>query len=914
MSTDVKAEMYINGAWTNLISDGVLVRDGIDISYGRANWSSTVSPSRATFSLDNRTGKWSPDNPTSPVHGRYKRNLPVRLGVAGSGSYVQWVGYGSGETATTPHFAGLNLTGDLDVRYDFTLTGELKDVALDGTRAPLSSNQDVNGGWSVRLYKFANGLHAGLQWTQTGGVTKLLETYGIPGGLSLPWSILYDRTILRVTLQTSTGTARFYLGDSITGPFTEIGTGHSLGVATTLGTTASLLRVCSGTSAPNTQELPGKLHRMQIRSGIGGTVVVDSDFTTATPGAATFTDSTGRVWTVGSVGEIKNTSWRFHGEMSSLPVRWDTQGKDVWAPVEAAGLLRRLKQGAKVLHSPIRRALDIHPNVVGYWPMEESKEGQLQLFSPAKGTVPLRVTGAINASADETFTASEKIPILGAGSLTVYPPPYTLSTGFQVRHLLYIPAQIGTANIDFLEVQAADLIWRLRYAPVAGTVQLLCYRAGTLIGSSAAFTFAINGKPGRINLNVTQSGANVNWGLTFQAVTAILPGGGTGTINNALAGAVSRITINKDSNFINARVGHLALYNQATTDELLTDINAYKGEAAGIRIQRLCKEEGLKSRVLGDPLDTTVMGPQTQSTLIDLLEECANTDLGILFEPQDQLSVGYRTRASQQNQNIQINFDYASGHILGSPELDRDDQEFSNDVTVTNWNRNFAQAQITTGDLSILEPPTGAGKYDTSFNVSTTQDDMLPSHADARLSLYSVNEPRISNISTDLQMPTVKPNSALVASILEARLGDLVEIDSMLPKALPGSVRQILQGGKESIGTHRHIIDYNTTPYSPWDTGLFDNDARYDTAGSQTTNAIAVNASSFQVTTTLGPIWTTVGTDMPFDIMVDGIRVTVTAISGASSPQTFTVTPATVVRAIPAGSKVCLAEPTLYTL
>lgn len=48
--------------------------------------------------------------------------------------------------------------------------------------------------------------------------------------------------------------------------------------------------------------------------------------------------------------------------------------------------------------------------------------------------------------------------------------------------------------------------------------------------------------------------------------------------------------------------------------------------------------------------------------------------------------------------------------------------------------------------------------------------------------------------------------------------------------------------------------------------------------------------TSFTVTTASGYLWTTAAAQFPFNIMVGGERMTVTAISGASNPQTFTVT------------------------
>jgi hypothetical protein len=64
------------------------------------------------------------------------------------------------------------------------------------------------------------------------------------------------------------------------------------------------------------------------------------------------------------------------------------------------------------------------------------------------------------------------------------------------------------------------------------------------------------------------------------------------------------------------------------------------------------------------------------------------------------------------------------------------------------------------------------------------------------------------------------------------------------------------------------------------------------------------------------PLWTTAAADFPFDIAIDGERITVTNITGASSPQTFTVQRAIngVTKAHPAGTPVVLFQPCYFAL
>jgi hypothetical protein len=67
---------------------------------------------------------------------------------------------------------------------------------------------------------------------------------------------------------------------------------------------------------------------------------------------------------------------------------------------------------------------------------------------------------------------------------------------------------------------------------------------------------------------------------------------------------------------------------------------------------------------------------------------------------------------------------------------------------------------------------------------------------------------------------------------------------------------------------------------------------RADTAGSQLASSATSTATSLSVSTTSGPRWIDSAAhpeEFPFDIMVGGERMRVTAVSGTSSPQTFTV-------------------------
>lgn len=102
-----------------------------------------------------------------------------------------------------------------------------------------------------------------------------------------------------------------------------------------------------------------------------------------------------------------------------------------------------------------------------------------------------------------------------------------------------------------------------------------------------------------------------------------------------------------------------------------------------------------------------------------------------------------------------------------------------------------------------------------------------------------------------------------------------------------------------------------------WNVAVTDDEilGRADTDGSQLDDGITDSATTFDVAVTDGPLWTTDSGEFPFDVMVGGEVMTVTAVSGASSPQTFTVTRAVngITKSHSTGTDVRLAQPAIIS-
>lgn len=822
---DVEVGLFLNGQWVDAISTGNGVResDPIQISAGRGNWGSRIDPSSASFRLDNRDGRWSPDNPASPHFGQYRRNIPVRVGVVDGLPSMQKTGV-SNSLASTANHASLNITGDLDLRIFLGLIEDLRDVAVAGQyRHRLAKFRDGNAGWQWDLALFDRNPVLRIIWWDSGGTERSAET------LLVPHSVQWEDLALRMNLDVSVASVTFQTAPSNAGPWTTVQTVTGI-PATSIGTGSATLEV-GGSPSDATDLATGNIYGFEMRDGIDGTLVANPDFTLQQAGQSTITDvdgnvvtiidSSGRFWSIGDGARISAVKWRFYGELAELPVEWDIQGRDITAPVTADGILRRLRQSERI-DSALRRGVVLNASdYVQYWPCEEPGDRTLPLFAADVGAAPMSVTGEPQPATNTDFASSDPIPELRADIWTAVVDAYT-GTDWQVRWLMSIPSGFTIATVvRFLRVETnGSYDWEVEYRTDAGgQLRAVAYTGGTQSWASTWTSFDATGKPMRMTFSVKVNGGSVDVTLLGQAEGESNAGG---VIDTAAAvgtpGQVTLIRVNSTEDADGWGFGHITLQNTETpSSELATELSAYDGETAADRIWRLCLEEGIATRIQGDPGESEQMGPQRSGTLIGLLQECADTDLGLLSDARDLVGVAYRTRASMVGQSAAVDFDYSGGELLGTPRLTRDDDGFANDVTITNANGTAARAVLDDGSvLSVSQPPVGAGRYPQSYRVNG-QASRLATMATFRLGLTAVNEPRATRLATGFHLPAVAGSATLPAALLRMHLGDRVTV-SANEAAVLGSdkINQIVQGYQETIGHFEHSIGYLTSPSSPW--------------------------------------------------------------------------------------------------
>lgn len=824
---DVEVGLFIDGAWVDAVTtgDGVRHRDEIEIRHGRTDWASAADPSQAAFVLANRDGRWSPDNPDGAYFGNFRRNIPCRVGV-GRGEMHMAPTEVSYDLASTPDHASLDPSGNLDLRIEFEAEKDFVDTNEGGSLTRLVHKTTGTTGWGLSIYDIGGQVTAAFGWYDNGGTFRQYDT--ADSGTNLPAEFRHEHRALRMVLTVSTGTLTWYTSGTLGGTWTQLGSPCTGVGATTISATTAPLKV-GGHVGDTRIPFPGRIYDFEMRDG--ASLVAAPAFNDQVLGDTSWVDSAGRTWTIGTGGRITNMLWRFHGELSSIPTRWNIDGSDVWAPVEATGLFRRLRQGNRRLDSSLRRGLLAQANtafgsdLVAYWPMEEQGR-DLTAFGAAVGGGPMTISGDTpTTGAFSGFQCSEDLPTLGNSVLTANVATYSPTTEWQLRWLQHIPSDATSAAawFEICRISTTGHTWIVQWQDTSGgNMRLLAYNSsGTLVYTGGAVGFAATGQAFRVSLAISTNGSNVD--IDFQAqIAGGVPGGVT--VTNAVAGAPGRVTqimFNKDANLDEWAFGHVTLQNNVTpTTELLDELNAYNGERAYDRIVRLCREEGIATRMEGVATDTQAMGYQRPGTLMGLLEDCAATDLGILHESRETVAVAYRTRASMIGQPVIVALDYAAGDVARSIDLDRDDYGFANDITLRNQSGATARAVLDDATvMSISEPPVGAGRYQTSVDVNLWSDTALPYLADGYLNLSTPDEPRVSALTIGLHHAAPAADSALTASVFDMSLGDRIDIsnpfDTALGAAAP-AISQLVQGWDERINLFEHELVLTTSPASPW--------------------------------------------------------------------------------------------------
>lgn len=227
----------------------------------------------------------------------------------------------SGAYASTPDTASLDITGDVDLRADVALE------AWSGVQQTLIAKYATGTNQrSYALVVLSTGMLRML-WSETGAAGLTADSTVAPTVAS------GGRLAVGATLDVDNGAAgrtiTFYTAPTMAGPWTVLGSPVPQAGVTSLFVGSAELSVGAWNTGGVDNPATGWFYAGEVRSGIGGTVAANPDFTVHSPGLTGFTDSTGKAWSVNGTAAIEG-----HGFRAGLTVPFTVPGVLVGGEVQ----------------------------------------------------------------------------------------------------------------------------------------------------------------------------------------------------------------------------------------------------------------------------------------------------------------------------------------------------------------------------------------------------------------------------------------------------------------------------------------------------------------------------------------------------------------------------------------------------
>lgn len=923
-------ELYAAGDWHEITED-VRYRGGIAITRGRGDEDDAAPPQTCRLTLDDRNGDYNPRNPVGAYFGSIGRNTPVRVGLmlaSCSFGTVSASGWGStdavdGQTV----YAWSSFTG---AATDYTVSG-----GVGSHRVAVANSPRLSYLAAVDLADVEARVTVTVPVMPTGAPIN-------PANLVLRGQSTTDFYRLRVQIQTS-GVINLDIlngaGTVLSGSTTELGFTHTAGVPfrVVFGAEGRTLRAKVW---PVSEPEPYGWHK----------TYVDEDSARARPA---LTDGAGFVG-IRSSTNASNTNVpvvltyddfelrhpRFSGEVSVWPPTRDVTGSDKVVTVTAAGPRRRGTQGASALGSPLRRHLsnDVGPFGGGvtpwaYWPLEDqfrqvagevvalAGDGELVFQPPTVGTT----AGRISWAADSSLPGSAALPTLtGGGSLIGYLSPATPPDAWTVTWAQKMSASDGVFCLFATALEYIQVVAVLDPSVSATTLNL--YLTVSSLGiSTLMMSYSFASKEDvetwhHYALDAYVAGTSVTF--TFYV------DGGAVDSHTEISMPLNEFARVQLSSVTNAQstigIGHVAVfYAFPNMSQLAESFLGNTSETAGQRMQRLCREEGAEFDWIGTievgtyppsaNAHTPAVGAQREGTLVALLDDAAETDRGLLFEQRGIVGYHYRTRTTLYSQDPAVTLDFAAGHIAPDWRPVDDDRYTRNDVVAQRTGGGTYRHEVASGRLSTADVADGgAGRYRESVTVNVQNDSQLAGLAEWIAHLGTVDEPRYPTVSVDLHGHALRGDAVRQFALLDLDLGDLVVIENV--DDVVDDVEQLVVGYTEHLSEYVHALTLVCAPASPYRVAVLDSaNTRLDSGSSTLTVGIDETDLSWQVSTS-NPLdlWTTDAAEFPFEVVIGGERITVSAISGTTSPQTFTASARSVngvVKSHQAAAEVHVAQP-----
>lgn len=841
------------------------VGGGIAITGGRADEISQVDTSYATLRLDNAGGHYCTRNPNGRWFGRLARNCPARWGtISGAEAFAA---------------AATNGWGVPDVGTSWTHTGTLSEWSASG-----GTGQKVMPTANIANSAILNGANA-----RNGDATVVIMAPAVATGGSLIYGIQarYTSSSDHILFQADLGPS----GVVVARIARQFG-----GSLTTLSAVTAAITYSAGQRLKVRTQWDGQDLRLRIWPEANAEPATWT--TTATDTVCTGSGFALRPWrTAGNT----NSSPVFHfdnlevlaveivGTVPEWPVRWDPTATVSWAPIQIAGVTRRVIQGKAALRSPLYRQL-IAQKPHGYWPLEDDS-GATQGAAATPRTSPATQAEASFGSTDAPPGAAASVSLSSfssnsriTGGIRV---PVNTDTGYAAMAFFKLGSGPSPEQPLFRFFATGRVFrWQISISSTAIFATGIDVDGATVTSNSALHLIDVT-KWFSVQLETEEFGLSTNWSLIWQQVGV---GNSFFAISGSYTGTADRLTAwTATAPADSTQVCHVWLgpntlpYVDST---FLAVAAGYAGELASARVARLAKEAGIPIAVEAGASEP--MGTQPMGEVMDLIRQVEAADMGVLYESGAGLA--YRPRGARYNRPVDMTLSMApNGDIGDAPEPTDDDLRVRNRWTVQRIN----------GSESTAEDPAHIalqGLYPDNATINVQTDARLDDHAAWRVHLGTWGEMRWPQITLDL---TDRPD---LLNLWRGRpFGPRITISGVPAQGPVGAdVDLIVEGFSQEITSHSWRVTLNCSPARPWDVATYDGAVEYGSELTSTASTLTASSGAGQSLMLTFPSpqdgWSS--TSVPYQIQVNGGEVmTVTAMGAISGTAPNLTQVATVTRA-----------------
>jgi hypothetical protein len=899
-------EWLIDGSWVD-VSDRV--RGQVDITRGRQNEQSSVSPSQAYYSMNNHDAVFSNRNPSSP----YYRKIPsgtqqrIRAGEGDNSAYIRPNSLDEQNSVRTTDKAALDITGDIEIRVDVE-----PHTWRPANRVMIFASKYLQTGdqRSWVLYMNYSG-RLQFAWSTDGTIASRITVQA-----TTPVPANNRRLSIKVTLDANNGaggnTVTFYTASSIDGTYTMLGSPVITSGVTSIKAGTAALVVGAGDDQArvftNGMTFGGHFHGMHVYNGIAGSRVADPIFSTWDLDSTSLADSHGNTWELNGQARITSPRVRFWGELTSATQTEDKSGNDKLTPIMAADMLQRLGNARITAESPLYLNISRRAGLLGYWPLEDGTEAEFaaNAVSGGKRGLPRNInfgqsTGLPGSKQEAEFESQ-------LSNLKLQTKKGTNTGTWHAVWFFKMP----TGSLPLVESTVLSIsttgFTRAMHFLISDTTFGLRFNSSDLTtahSTSASYGTGVTVKGEWIGMRVQviQDGANIDYEWAWYAQETGNFVGTSGTFAGTGIGYPTSVSISTQANslFSGSKFAHVVVAEQAlgfaSGDSTWSSaIQAYAGENAAERIIRTAESAELYCEILGETESTAVLGPQPVDTPLNVMLDAARADGGFLAGLRDAYGIFYRSRQDLERHG-DAELDYTD-HLSEVPEVVDDDQVVTNAFTASRPGGSSAYAEITEGYTSTAEPPLGVGWRPGGADFNLFNDDTLQDLANLRARYGSYDAPRIPNLAVALHRALTHPSTATGLAVMRLDLGSTAEVSGWPPTDAPDGLTFLVQGYRERLSRFLWEAIFNVSPAGPFRTGTYNTDdqfsgaQRYGSSSSTLSAGITSSATTIILAGTARIItvetWTTAAGRYPLDIMIGGERIRLnTPPTGSTSPQTF---------------------------